>query len=146
MSILQKIKDDQLAARKNKEELKAKVLTVLLGEASRPGKDNGDRESTDSEVIAVLKKFIKNNQELMEHSIESSMAHHIAKSETLLLEQYLPKQLNEEELREVIEGYVSGLDDKSMKQMGKIMGQLKKDYEGLYDGAAASTIVKELLG
>jgi hypothetical protein len=145
MSILQKIKDDQLQARKAKEELRSKVLTVLLGEASRPGKDNGNRESTDAEVIAVIKKFIKNNQENIENTPETSNLHQTSKMEIELLEPYLPKQLDETEIRNVIESYIAELDDKAMKQMGKVMGQLKADHDGLYDGGVASKLVKELL-
>jgi hypothetical protein len=59
MSLIQTIKADQVQARKARS-ASASILTTLIGEAEMIGKNAGDRESTDEEVIAIIKKFIKN--------------------------------------------------------------------------------------
>ena len=63
MSLIQDIKSASLVARKARETKKAESLITLYSEASMIGKNDGNRESTDAETIAVIKKFIKNIDE-----------------------------------------------------------------------------------
>lgn len=65
MTLIQQIKDKQIAARKSGDSL-ASLYTTLLGEASIIGKNAGNRETTDVEVVAVVKKFIKNIDETVQ--------------------------------------------------------------------------------
>ena len=58
---------------------------------------------------------------------------------------YLPTQMTEEVLREKISDFITKEELSTMKDMGKIMGYLKSDFEGAYDGKLASKITKELL-
>lgn len=132
MSLLQQIKKDQLQARKSKEALKVKLLTTLLAEAAKPGLDDGKRESTDAEVIGVIKKFIKNANETLKHCEDQEVVFELS-----ILETYLPQQLDEDSLRSII----AANDD--LTNVGQIMKFLKDNYNGLYDGKLASTIAKE---
>jgi hypothetical protein len=138
MSLLSEIKTLQLTARKNRDAIASALLTTLLGEASMPGKNDGNRESTDMEVVAVIKKFVKNTQEMIRLADNET-----SRKELSILESFLPKQLTEDELRrafsEIIENNV-------VKNMGAYMNTLKTFYPGMYDGATASRILKELLG
>lgn len=136
MSLLQQIKSDQLSARKAKDKFKASLLTTLLAEASRPGLDDGKRESTDAEVTAVVKKFIKNMKESLD-AYYTEAVH----TEMCIVNEYLPQQLEEPRLRNIIVGMiVAGHDN-----MGKIMKELKSDFTGQYDGKMASQLAKEEL-
>lgn len=149
MSLLQQIKDASLTARKQKDSMAA-FLVTLYAEAARVGKDKGQRDSTDEEVIAVLEKFKKGAREIIETAQDnpSDYANTLAaeaQQEILLLEQYLPKQLSEDELTAIINGYVVSTPDVSAKSMGLIMGKLKQEHGGLYDGSLASRLVKEAL-
>jgi len=145
MSLIKDIKSDQLYSRKNKQASNATLLTTLIGEAEMIGKNNGNRETTDAEVVAVIKKFIKNNQELMSVVNPESSGFNDAKIENDILTNYLPTQLTETELRSVVQKRIATLENISPKIMGKIMAWLKETYNGQYDGRMASTIVKELL-
>ena len=145
MSLLLQIKKDQLQARKNNQTAEATLLTTLIGEASMIGKNDGNRDSTDEEVISVIKKFVKNNNELMNYANKESSAYALAKDENEFLSQYLPSQMTEEEIRTAVQQRIHSLDEISPKLMGKIMGWLKENYGGQYDGALASKVVKELL-
>jgi uncharacterized protein YqeY len=145
MSLLSEIKKDQLQARKNKKTTEATLLTTLIGEASMIGKNAGNRETTDYEVVAIIKKFIKNNTELMSVAHQDSIAYGLAKDESEFLTQYLPVQMTEEDLREAVQSRIRTLDDISPKIMGLLMKWLKDNYSGQYDGKMASKIVGELL-
>lgn len=147
MNLIEKIKQDQVAARKARNSGKALALTTLIGEAEAIGKTAGNRTPTDDEVVAILKKFIKNIDEVIRVADEHREwdRSDAASTEKSILSVYLPKQLTVEELKSVIEGIVFSLGDNSPKAMGKVLGSLKQSHNGLYDGATASNIVKEIL-
>lgn len=135
MSLLQQIKRDQLAARKNKQRVQASVLTTLIGEASIIGKNDGNRESTDAEVVAVVKKFIKGIDESLSYSASEQLL-----TEKTVLEQYLPVELSHEQLTELVVAYTS---TNSNHNMGQVMKYFKETYPGQYDGKTLSSIVKQ---
>lgn len=144
MSLMNTIRAKQLEARKA-HDIAAIIYTVLLGEAAAIGKNDGNRETSDAEAIAVIKKFIKNNEETMQHiRADNPDGYHGLANENRLLEMLLPTQLTEAELRQVVTDLKEELGA-GPKDMGKIMARLKTDYEGQYDGRMASTLVKEIL-
>lgn len=144
--LLNQIKEDSFQARKAKETEKATLLVTLYAEASRKGKDNGNRESTDAEVLEVIKKFLKGIKETLDALPASKVeARQAAEFEKQILESYLPKQASEEDLRAFIAEVVAGLGEKSPKQMGAVMKALKDKFGGNYDGTVASALVKAAL-
>ena len=86
-----------------------------------------------SESIDIYKK--NNRKDLLE----------IEEQELEILSGYLPKKLSEEETRKICEEIVSKLGASSLKDMGKVMGELKKQYSDNLDFAKAGTLLKELL-
>lgn len=144
MTLLAKIKEDQLSARKGSKTVAAKLLTTLIGEAQAIGKNDGNRETTDNEVIAIIKKFINNINDCLTVYKTDSENYHVAIQEKAILTQYLPQQMNESELTTVVQDIIKETNA-TAKDMGKIMSALKAKYEGLYDGKAASGIVKSVL-
>lgn len=149
MSLIEKIKQDQLAARKAKFTVVATVLTTLIGEADAIGKNAGNRQPTDVEVVAILKKFIKNLDEVIKVAgdYRDSDACDRAWDEKVVLQAYLPTQLCEPDLTEIIARiFIEDFNDaRDPKLMGKVLGSLKAKYNGMYDGGMASKIVKEFL-
>lgn len=143
MSLLQDIKNASFTARKNKDKM-ATFLVTLYSEAAMVGKNKRNDESTDEEVISVLKKFKAGAETIHECSPSQEIANQ-ALLEIDLLDQFLPKMLTEDELVSIINGYVISTPDVSIKSMGLIMGNLKNDHPGLYDGALASKLVKAAL-
>lgn len=145
MSLLAKIKEEQINARLDRDAIRSALLTTLLAEAMVPGK-NKNRESTDDEVIAVIKKFIKGVNETLEvlkYSSDGKVL--VALRERTILESFMPTQLNEQQLREIISGIIVTLGEKNPKLMGKVISTIKDKYNGQYDGALAAKITKELL-
>jgi hypothetical protein len=86
-----------------------------------------------SESIDIYKK--NNRKDLLE----------IEEKELEILSGYLPKKLNEIETRKICEEIASKLGASSLKDMGKVMGELKKQYSDNLDFAKAGTLLKELL-
>jgi uncharacterized protein YqeY len=127
--IVNNIKVDQIQARKNKNTHEATLLTTLLAEAVMVGK-NQNRDTTDDEAITVIRKFLKNNNEFL-NALSSSK-----------VEEYLPQQLSEDQLKELVTVAVnSGVN----KDKGSIMKYMKENHTGLYDGKTLSSVVDGIL-
>lgn len=140
MSLLTEIKKDQLAARKIKDKMKATLLTTLIGEAEMVGKNDGNRESTDSEVTAVIKKFVKNIDETLTICHDDDLL-----IERTTLETYLPQQMTEEQLRQLVQSHVQSEGISGPQNMGVVMKFLSSNFAGQYDGKLASSVVREIL-
>lgn len=146
MSLLQTIKGDSLYARKHKLP-ESNLLVTLYGEASMIGKNNGNRETTDQEVIATLKKFKDGAQTIIEaasviNNEKSPSRIKTAEFEISILDRYLPEMLTTEELNSYI---ITMVECTNNPTIGTIMVGLKKLFAGRFDGSVASSIVKELL-
>jgi uncharacterized protein YqeY len=144
MSLLQTIKAAQLQARKARDTIASNVLTTLIGEAEAIGKNAGNRETTDAEVVAIAKKFIKNMDETIA-LIKHPQALADLQRERSIVERYLPKQLTGVELIGILESLINELNAHTLREMGKIMKVLKERYDGQYDGATASALIKGML-
>jgi len=144
--LINQIKSDALIARKARQTDTATLLTTLYSEASMIGKNSGNRESTDQEVLHVIEKFIKNANEVKNILIKTNKDVSNVDNEILILSKYLPKKMSYGELENVISDIVEALKDiNSPMQIGKIMSVLKNSYNGQYDGRMASEIVKREL-
>jgi uncharacterized protein YqeY len=129
MALIDQIKADQLAARKERRALAAALLTTLLGEVGIVAKNAGRTDATDEEVIATVKKFIKNNESIPDGA--RNVTSHDAELHTL--EEYLPKQLTRDEL-------VAIKATGTFANKGEWMKHLKENYAGRYDGKLASEV------
>lgn len=130
----------------------ATLLSTLIGEAAAVGKGKGGRESTDFEVVGVIERFLTNA--IDNHAIHTARANpDVTLIAGLAIEKevlagYMPEplvQLTDEELTAEVASIVAELPARTMKQMGVVMGALKKKFEGRYDGDAASKLVKAAL-
>ena len=141
-SLLSRIKSDSLTARKTRDAIASSLLITLGSEAAMTGVNDGKRESTDAEVLATVRKFLKGNAELLAVRSDDE----VALREKTILESYLPKQMSEDELRAAIMAIVQelGIETITGKDTGTIMKILTAKYAGQYAGAQASALVKAL--
>lgn len=128
MTLQEKINADLKAAMLKKDETTKSILRVLIGELNRV-----DKIVSDEKVIATVKKMIENAK------IVGG-----AEDEIAVLENYIPKQLTEEELSGIISSLIFE-NSYTAKDMGKIMATLKSSHNGRYDGKLASTLIKNIL-
>ena len=142
MSMLEVIKNDSIIARKARDTNKASLLATLFSEASMIGKNDGNRETTDAEVVKVVKKFIKGIDEMI--SVVGTKSRFPLEKE--ILSKYIPKQMDKEEMYDVVSNvlFIHKIE-RIPKNMGKVMALLKATYDGQYDGKVASQIVREKL-
>ena len=142
--LINTIKADRMAAMKARDAARVSILTTLFSEASRPGLDDGKRLSTDAEVVQVCKKFVKSITETITNMKERNQVAELAAYELELdiVNGYIPKQMNEDELRSVI---VTFVESNPGCNMGQVMKHLKANHDGLYDGRAASTLAKAVI-
>jgi len=145
MSILQEIKIDQMESRKQRDTIRANLLTTLYSEAAMVGFNDGRRESTDTEVLATIKKFIKNLTESLQAVKGSETIESVMNREMEILVSYLPIQLTESQLTDIISNIVTAMESPSAKDMGKVMTLLKQQHDGQFDGKVASQLVKNIL-
>jgi len=152
MSLLSEIKAQQLAARKarsQEDKVTIALLTVLLSEVERIGKDKG-RETTDEEAVLGVRRMLKNNAELIgilesqERSEKSYKAWKEAKREKEILESFLPAQLNEGNTVFAIRTACTKVGATSMRDMGKIMKELKDQHGTSINMKLASDLIKKM--
>lgn len=144
--LIEKIKHDQLVARKNRDQIESTLLTTLIGEADMVGKNNGNRDPFDEEVISVVKKFLKGVNETI--AILEKSGHDVSQfeKEREILDSYLPTQLTFDQILTMIESAVLDgtiIKDKSFK--GSAMKWLKIHYSGQYDGRIAAEVLDQLV-
>ncbi|MDH4199810.1 MAG: GatB/YqeY domain-containing protein [Spirochaetia bacterium] len=141
-----KLKKENLEARKAKNTVKSNLLGTVIGEAQTIGKNAGNRDPNDEEVMGVVKKFIKSLDEAAAALEKAGRDFSKEKEERSILEAYLPAQLNEEQLKKTVAEIVQTLSDKSPRMMGQVMSILKEKYPNQFDGKMASAVVKQALG
>jgi len=144
--LIDDVKQDQINARKARNTELATLLTTFYSEAAIIGKNDGDRQTTDEEVQSTAKKFIKNAREVMNNLDGQDPRAIQALVEIGVLSEYLPQQLADTELQNIIMDIIYVKAYSSMKDMGAIMKVLKENYAGEYDGKNASKLIKEQLG
>jgi len=145
-SIKQRIDADLKSAMRarNKEEVTA--LRFIL--AAIKQKEVDERiELDDGQVIALLDKMARQRKDSMEQYKAASREDLAAKeaADLVITQKYLPQPLSDDELQQLITQAISETEAESMKDMGKVMAQLKPKIQGRADGGLVSKIVKEKL-
>lgn len=139
--LIKQIKQDQVTARKNKDAIAANLLTTLIGEAEMVGKNNGNRSPSDIEVTAVVKKFVKGIDEILSLTFDNSEKSAAFLKEKEILTAYLPKQLTQEQLETAISEFLT----EAPGNVGFVMKELAKKYNGAFDGKAASELIRKAI-
>jgi|TARA_B110000211_G_scaffold229096_1_gene286328 uncharacterized protein YqeY len=150
MSLKQQIDGKLKEALKAKDKNTYPTLRLVLSaikDAEIAGRSNEQKEITDSDITAILKKMIKQRNESCE-VYKKAGRKELLESESKEIEvinRFLPKQLNEEETKKICQETVKAIGATSMKDMGKVMGVLKSKHADIIDFSKVSPIIKELL-
>ncbi len=101
----------------------------------------------DDEVKAILKTFVKRGKESIEQFAKADRTDLVEKEkqELAAVQNYLPKQLSEEETKSMISDIVKELDVQGPRDMGKVMKAVMNKANGLVDGKLANKLLKEIL-
>ena len=152
MDLKNKINLDYNEALKAKDKSKISTYRLILSAikdldiANRSGANKKDTD--DNDIKKLLKKMIKQRSESIDVYKKNNRDDllKIEENEHKILSDYLPKQLSEEETKKICSEVAQKLGANSIKDMGKVMGELKKNYSDTLDFSKAGSLLKEILG
>ena len=144
-----KIQKDLVEAMKAKNATRVAAIRSIKT-AIQTEKTNGAyHELADSDVVKLIQKLSKQRAEAEQIYLQASTPRYdlaeIEHNEKMVLDEYLPKMLSDEEINIIIGKIITATGAQSIKDMGKVMSALNKNYAGQYDGKTASGIIKSLL-
>ena len=151
MTLREKIETNYKSSFKSKNKMEISTYRLILSSIkdldilNRSGADK--KETDDEDIKKLLKKMIKQRVESIQIYTKNNRKDLLVveQNEFDLLSSFLPQQLNEEDTKKICIDIISKLGAASIKDMGKVMGELKKNYPDNLDFAKAGPLLKELL-
>ena len=151
MSLKVTIETEYKNALKSKDKIKISTYRLILSSikdldiSNRSGPNKN--ETDDEDIKKLLKKMMKQRTESIDIYKKNNRSDllEIEQNEFNILSSFLPKQLNDEDTKKICEETISKLGASSIKDMGKVMGELKKKHADEIDFSKAGALLKELL-
>ena len=151
MSLKVKIETEYKNALKSKDKTKISTYRLILSSIkdldilNRSGPNK--KETDDEDIKKLLKKMMKQRAESIDIYKKNNRSDllEVEQNEYNIISNFLPKQLSEEDTKKICEETISNLGASSIKDMGKVMGELKKNYADEIDFAKAGALLKQLL-
>ena len=146
MSIREQLDADLLEAVRNKDGLKRSALRLIKASVQSEEKSRG-KELGDDDMVQVLSREAKRRKESIEAFRDGNRPDLVDKEEAelALIAKYLPKQLSEDEVREIAQAAIEEVGASGPGERGKVMGRLMPQVKGKADGKMVNQIVGELL-
>ena len=151
MSLKETIETEYKKSLKSKDKTKISTYRLILSSikdldiVNRSGPNK--KETDDDDIKKLLKKMVKQRAESIDIYKKNNRTDllEVEQNEYDILTSFLPKQLNEEDTKKIGEEIISKVGANSVKDMGKVMGELKKIHADEIDFAKAGPLIKELL-
>ena len=151
MSLKVTIETEYKNALKSKDKIKISTYRLILSSikdldiSNRSGPNK--KETDDEDIKKLLKKMMKQRTESIDIYKKNNRSDllEIEQNEFNILSSFLPKQLNDEDTKKICEETISKLGASSIKDMGKVMGELKKKHADEIDFSKAGTLLKQIL-
>ena len=145
-AIKDSIQQDQINFLKEGKKEDSSILRFALSFINKEEKDKRT-ELSDSEVVAVIKSLIKRTKDSYDQFTSANRPElaEKEKKEMDLLQSYLPEVMNENETEEIVKSTIDKLGISSMKEMGKAMGEIKKNHADTIDLSLVSQLIKKHL-
>ncbi|USD37040.1 MULTISPECIES: GatB/YqeY domain-containing protein [Ferrimonas] len=147
MSVIERLKEEQKAAMRAKAKARLGAIRLALA-AIKQLEVDGQKTLSDDEAIAVLTKMVKQRRDSIsqyEAANRQDLAD-VEAAEVVVLQEFLPQPLTDDELAALIEKAMADSGASSMQDMGKVMGLLKPQVQGRADMGALSGLIKARLG
>ena len=151
MTLREKIESDYKSTLKSKDKNKISTYRLILSGIKNLDINNRSgtekKETDENDIKKLLKKMIKQRTESIEIYKKGNRSDllEIEQSEVSILSEYLPAQMGEEETKKICSEIIEKTGASTVKDMGKVMGELKKNYADSIDFSKAGTIIKNLL-
>ena len=151
MSLKETIETEYKNALKSKDKIKISTYRLILSSikdldiSNRSGPNK--KETDDEDIKKLLKKMMKQRTESIDIYKKNNRSDllEIEQNEFNILSSFLPKQLNDEDTKKICEETISKLGASSIKDMGNVMGELKKKHADEIDFSKAGALLKQLL-
>ena len=151
MSLKQTIENEYKNALKSKDKNKISTYRLILSSikdldiVNRSGPNK--KETDDEDIKKLLKKMVKQRAESIDIYKKNNRTDllEVEQNEYDILTSFLPKQLSEDETKKICADVISKIGANSLKDMGKVMGELKKTHADEIDFSKAGAMIKELL-
>ena len=146
MNLKQQLDNDVIVSMKAKNSFKTKLLRNLQSKIKQVEVDT-QQSVNEEQILTVLQKQIKQRKEsfqIFKDNNRKDLAD-VEEQELIILESYLPKQMDEETLTLIVKSTIDSLEATSMKDMGRVMTAIKQDTTGKADPSKVSSLVKEYL-
>ena len=146
MSLKQKLQEDLKSSMKNKDNTKKSVVTLIRASIKQYEGDNRG-ELDDSQIIDLIAKLLKQTKDSLDEFKKAGREDLMtqAEAEIEVLKEYLPQQLSEEELNEIVIATISEVGATSMKDMKHIMSSKMPKVKGRADGKLINELVRKNL-
>lgn len=147
MSLKQQLKDDLKTAMRAKDIVKRDSIRAINTMIKQIEVDER-KELNNEDIVKLIQKGIKQRKEAIEQYREASRDDLVQKEQEQIdvFSNYLPEQLNDEDLQKGIEEIIKEVSAVSIKDIGKVMGSASKKFAGLAEGKRINEIAKKLLG
>ena len=150
MSLKTQIEEKLNQALKLKDKNTYPVLRLVMSalkDAEIVNRTKDNKSMSDSDIMSILKKMIKQRNESCEMYKKAGRQEllEVEKKEIETISTFLPKQLSEEETKKICIESIKSVGANSIKDMGKVMGQLKSKHPDTLDFSKVSSIIKEIL-
>ena len=150
MSLQSKIENKLNEALKAKDKKTYSTLRLVIAgikDAMIAKKIKDKQNLPDNDLIGLLKKMVKQRNDSVEAYKKAERQELLENEETeiSIISQFLPKQLSEDETKKICDEIIKKVGASSIKDMGKVMGALKKEYSDVLDFSKVSQIIKENL-
>ena len=142
----QLITDDMKLAMKAQDKSALKAIRMILGAIKQ--KEIDERINLDdTQVLAVIQKMVKQRKDSISQFSDAGRTDlvEVEEAELLIINNYMPKQLGEDEIEAAVVKAISDTGADSMKDMGKLMGILKSQLDGKADMGLVSRLIKDKL-
>lgn len=146
MPIKERLQEDWKQAMKSKDKFRSSTISLAKSAILLVEKTDGIKLE-DEQVIEILAKEVKQRNEAILEFQKGNRQDLVdsAKAEIEILKEYLPQQLSEEEIKKIVIDVADNLGASSMKDMGKVMAEVRPKVVGRADGRLVSSIVKNYL-
>jgi uncharacterized protein YqeY len=147
MSLLERLNNDMKQAMKNKEKDKLSVIRMIKASMQNEAIKLGNKELSEEEELTILSREMKQRKDSL-HEFEKAGREDLVEkllTELTFVELYMPKQLSEEELAEIVKQTISEIGATSKAEMGKVMSAIMPKVKGKADGTLVNKLVLQHL-
>ncbi len=147
MTLEERIMADMKAAMKNKDKVALRGIRAIKAALLLAKTDGTGEEMTSEKEIKIVQKMVKQRKDSLaiykEQGRDDLAA--VEEEEIAIISKYLPEQLSEEKIGEIVSEIIADLGAEGMKDMGKVMGVASKKLAGSADGKTLAAVVRQKL-